>query len=141
MFYPVTTSTRTRTPHQNVSMGVLEGWNWTQGLLMDYWLSLGMLGVQLTDVTRKTRTTRRTPPKLTISKHTKNLIEAHRRCLPIFFFNLKFFWDGNFCFHSKFYFGRKIFFDPNFFFRPKISFWLKICFGHKILLASKYFRI
>ena len=36
-----------------------------------------------TCVSRRRTTTTRTPPKSTIREHTKNLIVAHRRCLPI----------------------------------------------------------
>ena len=62
-----------KNPHENLSKrGVLEVLKLTHKLqLMGVWL-------------RPTRTRTTNPqPKSTIREHTKNLIVAHRRCLPI----------------------------------------------------------
>ena len=60
------------------------------------WAGFRGLGVQMTDVTRRPRTTRRTPPKYAITEHTKNLIVTHRPCLSKAFLDPKFFQIKNF---------------------------------------------
>ena len=58
--------------------------------------------------------------KFTLKERTKNLILAHRRCLPLVFLDPKFFfWLQNFLL-------TKIYFRPKFFFKTKISFGPKI---------------
>ena len=62
------------------------------GLLAEY----RGFGVRLTHVTRRTRTSRRTPPKSTITEPTNNLLVTHRWCLPKKFLDQKFFCDQKF---------------------------------------------
>ena len=71
------------------------------------------LGVQMIHVTRRTRTTRRTPPKSTISEHPKNLFVTHR-CLPKKFCT-HIFCGPKFFFNQKCLFDQKKFWDQKFF--------------------------
>ena len=70
------------------------------------------LGVQMTHVKKRTRTTRRTPPKSTITGPKKNF-RPKNFSDPKYFLELTFFWTQNF-------FGTRFFLDPKFFFRAKI---------------------
>ena len=89
-------------------------------------------------MTHAIRRTRRTSPKCTITKHTKNLNVAHRRCLPISFCGPTFFFTQN-LFWTLF-FGPKIFFRPKIFFGSKMFFRPKNFFGPKFFWTKVYFR-
>ena len=100
-------------------------------------------------VTRRTRTTKGTPPKSTITKPTNNLLVTHRWCLPKKFLDQKFFCDQKF-FRSLNFFWPKIFSDPNLFsdlklfltqhfFRSKSVFWPKKFFGLQIFFGPEIF--
>ena len=118
-FTPVTTRrrrARTRTPRQNLSEG-----GGARRLKFDAQTSHGLLaefmgvGVCMTHVKRRTKTTRRTQKK---------------------FWTENFFWTQN-CFWTKYFFHPKNLLGLEFF-RPKIFFRYNF-FRHKIFLRTKIF--
>ena len=87
------------------------------------------LGVQRTHITRRTRKTKRTPPKSTIREHTKNLIMVHiMHFLPISDLKTK---RPNFL--NKFCFTKNFFWLKTFF-EPKIS-------SNSQFFGSKFFKL
>ena len=151
LFYPChkNENENKKNPHQNLSVGdVIEGWNLRRRLHMGFLAEFRGFGVRMTRVRRRTRTKRRTPPKYTIMELTKNLIVAHRRCLPIVFLEHQFYLAPNF-FWPKFFsnpnyfwiqnfFRSKIFLDPTFFWTHNF-FWTNIFFTPNIFFGPQIF--
>ena len=109
----------------------------------------------MTHVTRRTRTTRRPPPKSKINEHTKNLFVTQRWCWcspkkfgPTIFFEPKLFSDPKFIqtqnnfwtiFLPKFLADQKLFLDQTLFLYKKKCLYKKI-FYQKILLTQHIFQ-
>ena len=92
------------------------------------WTEFRGLGVWMIYVTRRTR---RASPKSTVEEYTRNLIVAHRSCLPIGFFLPTVFWTQNFVWTQN------LFCDQNFFSGSKL--FLRFFIRAKIYFRPKFF--